>query len=134
MGERASDGSGVTVVLPAWRPLNAAFLALTVLSTVSLFVLADRTDQYFAWTINPPLTAAFLGGGYAAGFVLVVLTMRERVWARARIAYATGCVFVWVTLLAPCSTSTASTSTWATPGPASWLGSGSSCTWWCLPG
>jgi hypothetical protein len=87
-------------VLPVWRPLIAAFLTLTLLSTVSLYVLADRTDQYFAWTIIPPLSAAFLGGGYAAGFVLVVLTMRERVWARARTAYATVCVFVWVTLLA----------------------------------
>jgi hypothetical protein len=100
MDDAAPDESGVTEVLPAWRPLIAAFLSLTLLSTVSLFVLADRTDQYFAWTINPPLSAAFLGGGYAAGFVLVVLTMRERVWARARIAYATVCVFVWVTLLA----------------------------------
>jgi hypothetical protein len=91
---------GLKPVLPGWRPLIALFLALTLLSTVSLYILARRTDRNFAWTINPPLSAAFLGGGYAAGFILIVLTMRERVWARARIAYATVCVFVWVTLLA----------------------------------
>jgi hypothetical protein len=100
MGEPAQDEPGMREVLPAWRPLIAAFLTLTLLSTISLYVLAARTDHYFAWTINPPLSAAFLGGGYAAGFVLIVLTMRERVWARARVAYATVCVFVWVTLLA----------------------------------
>jgi hypothetical protein len=92
--------SDVKEVLPGWRPLSIVFLALTLLSTVSLYVLADRTDELFAWTINPALSAAFLGGGYAAGFVLIVLTIRERVWARARIAYATVCVFVWVTLVA----------------------------------
>jgi hypothetical protein len=75
------------------------FLALTLLSTVSLYVLAEETDRLFAWTIMPPLSAAFLGAGYASGFVLVALTRREQVWARARLAYATVCVFVWVTLL-----------------------------------
>ena len=30
-----------------------------------LFVLATTTEQTFAWTIQPPLTAAFLGAGYA---------------------------------------------------------------------
>jgi hypothetical protein len=91
--------AGERPVLRAWWPLNCLFLALTLLSTVSLYILAAETDRHFAWTIKPPLSAAFLGGGYAAGFVLVVLTTRERMWARARIAYATVCVFVWVTLL-----------------------------------
>jgi hypothetical protein len=80
--------------------LIVLFLALTLLSTISLYVLAARTNRHFAWTINPPLSAAFLGAGYASGFVLVVLTLREHVWARARIAYTTVCVFVWVTLIA----------------------------------
>jgi hypothetical protein len=91
--------TGERPVLSAWWPLNCVFLALTLLSTLSLYILAAETDRHFAWTINPPLSAAFLGGGYAAGFVLIMLTTREHVWARARIAYATVCVFVWVALL-----------------------------------
>jgi hypothetical protein len=90
----------VRTVLAGWRPLVWVFLALTLLSTASLYVAAESTDRLFAWTINPPLSAAFLGAGYASGFVLVVLTMRERLWARARLAYATVCLFVWVTLVA----------------------------------
>jgi hypothetical protein len=92
-------GSG-TPVLPGWRPLVWAFLALTLLSTVTLYVLPERTDRLFAWTIQPPLSAAFLGGGYAAGFVLVVFTMRARAWADARVPWATVCVFTWATLVA----------------------------------
>jgi hypothetical protein len=79
--------------------LVVIFLALTLLSTVTLYLASTRTDRYFAWTLDPALSAAFLGAGYASGFVLVALTARERVWARARIAYATVSVFVWVTLL-----------------------------------
>jgi hypothetical protein len=99
MGEVRGTPEGAKPVLRAWWPVNVLFLALTLLSTISLYLLAAKTERHFAWTINPPLSAAFLGGGYAAGFVLIVLTARERIWARARIAYATVCVFVWITLL-----------------------------------
>ena len=70
--------SGTRHLLPAMRVLLGAFAVLTALATVALFVLAGSTEQTFAWTIQPPLTAAFLGAGYAAGFVLVVLSLRAR--------------------------------------------------------
>jgi hypothetical protein len=37
---------------------------LVFLAGFQLFILAEQTDRYFAWTIQPLLTAAFLGGGY----------------------------------------------------------------------
>jgi hypothetical protein len=55
------------------RALLVAFSVLTALAVGALFVLSTATDRYFAWTIEPPLTAALLGAGYAAGCVLVVL-------------------------------------------------------------
>src|SRR5258708_2896965 len=73
-GKRAPQETGTREVRRAWWPLIVAFLGLTLLSTASLYVLADQTDRQFAWTIQPPLSAAFLGGGYAAGFVLIALT------------------------------------------------------------
>ena len=45
----------------------ASFLVLSV--GLSLYLLSEKTDVYFSWTINPPLTAAFLGAGYLASFV-----------------------------------------------------------------
>ena len=33
------------------------------LAVAALFVRPETTDRYFAWTIRPPLTAAFLGAG-----------------------------------------------------------------------
>lgn len=50
----------------------------------SLFFLADSTERYFAWTIQPPLTAAFLGVNYFAAASLCLLCGRERAWADAR--------------------------------------------------
>ena len=82
------------------RVLLGAFAVLTALATGALFVLAENTEDTFAWTIQPPLTAAFLGAGYAAGFVLVVLSLRARTWSEVRVPVLTIFVFVVLTLVA----------------------------------
>jgi hypothetical protein len=82
------------------RALLAAFAVLTALATGALFVLAETTSETFAWTIEPPLTAAVIGAGYAAGFVLVVLSLRDPVWAHSRVPVLTIFVFVVLTLVA----------------------------------
>ncbi|WP_164704461.1 hypothetical protein [Blastococcus litoris] len=82
------------------RALLASFAVLTALATGALYVLAENTAETFAWTIDPPLTAAFIGAGYAAGFVLVVLSLRDPVWAHSRVAVLTIFVFVVLTLVA----------------------------------
>lgn len=76
----------------------ASFLVLSV--GLSLYLLSERTDTYFSWTINPPLTAAFLGAGYLASFVTEFLAARERIWARARIAVPGVLAFTILTSLA----------------------------------
>src|SRR5262249_19290902 len=69
--------------------------ALAFVAGVQLFVLSEATDRYFAWTISPPLTAAFLGAAYWAGAVLAFLAAREPVWACARASL--GAVLVFTT-------------------------------------
>lgn len=71
-----------------------------LLAGVQLFVLADRTDDLFAWTIAPPQTAAFLGACYWAAAVLAFASARQPTWARARIGVPGVLVFIWLTLLA----------------------------------
>jgi len=85
-------------VHPGWRPVFAAFLVLTLLATIVLYVLSRDTADLFAWTVVPAISAAFLGGGYASGFVLVAGTARERWWAGARIGVVTIFCFVVLTL------------------------------------
>ena len=66
-------------------------LALTAVAFVNLYLFADHTDDYGPWTITPPMSAAFLGAGYGAGFVLFLVALRDHNWARARI----GVITVW---------------------------------------
>ncbi|MHA2098536.1 MAG: hypothetical protein ACW99A_07605 [Candidatus Kariarchaeaceae archaeon] len=73
--------------------------ALVLLSGILLFLLSEETATYFAWTINPPLTAAFLGAGYFASFVLEFLSARERHWVRARLAVPAVEMFTFLTLV-----------------------------------
>src|SRR6266849_5011445 len=73
----------------------AAFLVLAV-GTI-LFLGSTHTARYFAWTIKPPLTAAFLGANYWAAVALELLAARERVWARVRVAFAPVLMFTLVT-------------------------------------
>lgn len=78
--------------------LGAAALVLSV--GVFLFVLSGDTERLFAWTIKPPLTAAFLGANYWAAFFLAVLSARERIWANARLTFAVSAVFITLTMFA----------------------------------
>lgn len=83
---------GVRVILYV-----ASLLVLSV--GISLYLLSAQTDVYFSWTINPPLTAAFLGAGYLASFLLEFLSARETVWAKTRPAVPAVWVFTFLTLL-----------------------------------
>jgi hypothetical protein len=84
----------------ATKVLLCVFVALTALATNQLYVLTEHTDEWFAWTIRPPLTAAFLGGGYGAGFLMVALALRTHAWAHARVPVVTVLVFSTLTLIA----------------------------------
>ncbi len=68
------------------RTMLRAASALVFLAGIPLFLGSEQTDQYFAWTIMPPLTAAFLGAAYWSSLVLLFFSAREALWARARLA------------------------------------------------
>ena len=81
-----------------WFYWVAVGLVLSV--GVFLFLLSGDTERLFAWTINPPLTAAFLGANYWAAFFLAFHSARERIWVDARITFAVSVVFITLTMLA----------------------------------
>jgi hypothetical protein len=62
-----------------WFFVVAAVLAF--IAGILLFVLATETDRFFSWTIEPPLTAAFLGAAYWAACVLLAWGARQESWA-----------------------------------------------------
>jgi hypothetical protein len=69
---------------PRLRLTFYAFAALALIAGLMLFAGATRTDDFFSWTIEPPLTAATLGAFYWAAFVLILGAAQSETWAAAR--------------------------------------------------
>jgi len=72
---------------------------LTFLAGVQLFVLTDRTADWFAWTVGAGSAATILGGFYWTACVLSYLSWRRRDWAGARVGVPGVAAFLWATLL-----------------------------------
>ena len=87
-------------VAPGVRRLTLAISVLAFIVGPLLYLLPDQTDTLFAWTIKPPLTAAFLGASYLTALAIELLAARERLWARARIVYPAMLLFTTLTLVA----------------------------------
>lgn len=71
---------------PAMRAALLLAGVLVLIAGTQLFVLTERTDSVFAWTIVVPLTAAFMGAGYFSSFALVAVGAMERSWSAARVS------------------------------------------------
>jgi hypothetical protein len=77
----------MSVGIPLTRELRVVltvFAGLALVAGFLLFPLAESTEDYFSWTIEPPLTAAFMGAAYWAAFVLIGWTARAGTWEAAR--------------------------------------------------
>ena len=66
------------------RLLLSMFAGLALVAGFLLFPLAEETDRFFSWTIQPPLTAAFMGAAYWAAFILIGWAARSATWELAR--------------------------------------------------
>ena len=75
----------MTPLLGFTRAVFVAGVCLTIGTGVGLYVVPDRTADYWAWTIKSPLTAAFFGAGYLSAAVALGFAARAPSWERARI-------------------------------------------------
>jgi hypothetical protein len=71
-------------VAPPLRLTLEVFAGLALIAGALLFLGATRTDAWWSWTIEPPLTAATLGAFYWAAFILLLSAARARRWSDAR--------------------------------------------------
>ena len=99
MKEAALQPTTAAPTIASMRRLLYVNSALVLVIGIPLYVLSDQTDTSFAWTIHPPLTAAVLGADHWASFILELLSARERLWARTRVAVPAVLVFSTLTLV-----------------------------------
>jgi hypothetical protein len=85
---------------PFTRMLLLAASILVLVVFLNIFFLTEKTDEFFAWTVNPPITGAFIGAGYGAACILEYLASRKRYWAESRVALYGVVAFSFLMLLA----------------------------------
>src|SRR5438876_1989264 len=95
----SEPGIGVRPLTTLMRYLLYAASVLVFLAGFQLTVFTEQTATYFAWTVLPPITAAFLGAAYWAAVPVEVLAAREATWAKARIAVPAIWLFTTLTLV-----------------------------------
>jgi hypothetical protein len=82
------------------RGLLYVLTALTFVVGTQLFVFADRTQEFFSWTIGVPMSAAFLGAGFWGAAVVVFWCARQRMWALGRVVVPTVAIVATMLLIA----------------------------------
>jgi hypothetical protein len=100
MVSTATEQEQIRRPLPALSALFLVGSILVLLGGTQLFIFSERTDDFFAWTIAAPLTAAVDGAFFYTGFILLFPASRARTWVEVR-AVAFGVLIVaWTKLLA----------------------------------
>jgi hypothetical protein len=92
--------SSFRLTTPGMRRMLYIASGLVFLVGVPLFLLPNSTATYFSWTVNPPITAMFLGAAYWSSFCLEFFCARELYWDRARVAVPAVLLFTFLTLVA----------------------------------
>src|SRR5205085_225280 len=89
-GGRSMRAPQTATVRPTSVGMRRMLLVASILVFIvgiQLFILSEQTDRFFAWTIQNPLTAAFLGGAYWASFAMEFLAAPRQSslpgWVRA---------------------------------------------------
>jgi hypothetical protein len=94
------SGDVRTELIPLMRGMLWLGALLVTLAGIQLYFFSTRTDHYFAWTIDVPLTAAFLGAFYWTSLFLAVQSAMQERWVMARVGLIGVQAFLWLTLLA----------------------------------
>jgi hypothetical protein len=90
----------VRPTVPAVRTTYLLAAGLTLAGGFFAFVLAGQTEDWFAWTITPDLSAAFIGAGFWGTTVAAFLASREPYWDRTWIVLPPVMVLMLLSLAA----------------------------------
>ncbi|HVM04338.1 MAG TPA: hypothetical protein VM242_04120 [Acidimicrobiales bacterium] len=95
-GELARDDR---LLAPTWWTA-VCIVPVLVAAWVVLYLFPGRTEQLWAWTIQPDMTPLVMGGGYLAGAYFFVRVARDRRWHEVAVGFLAITVFTTVLLAA----------------------------------
>jgi hypothetical protein len=83
-------------ILPITRITAALLLPFLLAAGLILYVLPDRTEQLFAWTITPRATALIMGAGYLSGLYFFGRALTAERWESIAQGFPPIAVFAWL--------------------------------------
>jgi hypothetical protein len=94
MSEQSRDLNHPRIKLP--RVISALLVPFLLAAGFILFLLPERTEEFFAWTIQPPLTPLIMGAGYLSGAYFFIRAALEKEWEAVRLGFLPITVFAWL--------------------------------------
>jgi hypothetical protein len=74
--------------LPKARRLVWILFILALANGIFLYLVPQLAETHYAWAIKPPINAAFMGAGYAAGMVATGLALfKAKHWRSVRLLF-----------------------------------------------
>lgn len=85
-------------VRPLTRIVAGLVIPFLVLAFIILYFAPEQSGQRFAWKINPPLQAMFMGAGYLGGSWLFLQAVLGRRWHTVAAGFPAVTAFTWFML------------------------------------
>ncbi len=94
MADVTTEGEGRTdrLLAPTWWTAVCIVPVLVAAWTI-LYLFPGRTEQLWAWTIKPDMTAIVMGGGYLSGAYFFARVARDRRWHRVHVGFLATTLF-----------------------------------------
>ncbi|HBX69786.1 MAG TPA: hypothetical protein DEH25_10540 [Chloroflexi bacterium] len=74
-------------ILPATRWLAALVIPFLVVAFVILYLFPSKTEQLFAWKLQPQMSAMMLGAAYAGGVYFFSGVLLLKKWHRVKVGF-----------------------------------------------
>ncbi len=94
--DRQQHGPGDSI-RPFTRLVSIAVLPFLLVASVLLYLFPANTEQHFAWTITPEISARYLASAYLGGIWFFAAVLRQRQWHLVRHGFPA--VLTFATLL-----------------------------------
>ena len=82
------------------RVIAALLVPFLLAAGLILFILPGRTEEFFAWTIQPALTPLVMGAGYLSGAYFFIRAALEKEWESVRLGFLPITAFTWLSAAA----------------------------------
>lgn len=82
-------------IFPEIRVIGAIIVLVLVVASAILYLMPDRTKEFFAWGINPTMTPMLMGAGYLSGAWFFIRTCFESKWHHVGWGFLAITTFTW---------------------------------------